>query len=40
MSNYPIDYHGVDPCEYCKCKSCDGCFIWERDFKALMGDKI
>lgn len=32
---YPINYHGVDPCEWCKEESCDGCMIWEREIRVI-----
>ncbi len=35
MNSYPIDYHGVDPCEWCATESCDGCMIWEREIRVI-----
>lgn len=35
MNDYQIDYHGVNLCDWCAAESCDGCMIWERDWKAI-----
>lgn len=35
-----LNYHGIDPCEYCSTESCEGCSIWEQDIKALIDTKV